>query len=200
MNEKAKSGRSEPAAASAPPRANGPASEGNVDQIRDILFGGQMRDYDRRFGELEERIRREAEKLRGDLLRRMDALEELVRGNQENVQAQLLRIDKDWRAAAEAAAEQGQSQQRALKAELASLEQKQLADSQSLRERLHKLGNDSSDALRLRAEEVMSELERLHGQLREDKVARQELAGFFSEMALRLTHEFELPAGKSSRG
>ena len=32
------------------------ASAGNVDKIRDILFGGQMRDYERRFQELEDRL------------------------------------------------------------------------------------------------------------------------------------------------
>lgn len=32
------------------------AAGGNVDKIRDILFGGQMRDYDRRFARVEDRI------------------------------------------------------------------------------------------------------------------------------------------------
>ena len=33
-----------------------PPDTGNVDKIRDILFGSQMRDYDRRFSTLEERL------------------------------------------------------------------------------------------------------------------------------------------------
>ena len=33
-------------------------AERNVDQIRDILFGGQMRDYERRFEEFGQRIGR----------------------------------------------------------------------------------------------------------------------------------------------
>ena len=49
------------------------ANEGNVDQIRDILFGGQMRDYERRFEELEERMKRETERNR--------RLQALLRGN-----------------------------------------------------------------------------------------------------------------------
>ena len=32
------------------------ATSGNIDKVRDILFGGQMRDYDRRFARLEERL------------------------------------------------------------------------------------------------------------------------------------------------
>jgi hypothetical protein len=45
-----------------------PATDGaqdrNVDQIRDILFGGQMRDYERRFGELNARLEAELARMR----------------------------------------------------------------------------------------------------------------------------------------
>ena len=198
MSDKSKAERAEHAA-----RGNGPAAEGNVDQIRDILFGGQMRDYERRFNELEERIRREAEKLRSDLLKRMDGLEELVRENHERFVGQLQRVDKDWREAGDGAAQLAQTQHRAVKNELAALEQKQSAEQQLLRERLHKLGNETTEALRQRADELLGQLERTAADLRDDKVARHELAGFFTEMALRLNREFELPqaqAGKAARG
>ena len=36
----------------------------NVDQIRDILFGGQMRDYERRFQEFGQRLEAEMSRLR----------------------------------------------------------------------------------------------------------------------------------------
>ncbi len=36
----------------------------NVDKIRDILFGNQMRDYDAKFARLEERLQAEAAELR----------------------------------------------------------------------------------------------------------------------------------------
>src|SRR6187551_111575 len=67
-----------------PPRASGPADRrkaavttssdqdtlprlpetegvagGNLDKVRDLLFGGQMRDYDRKFARLEERLVKE---------------------------------------------------------------------------------------------------------------------------------------------
>lgn len=174
-------------------RGNGPAVEGNVDQIRDILFGGQMRDYERRFHELEERIRRESEKLRQDLQRRMDGLEELLREQGERFGSQLTKIDREWREAGEQSGLQAASQQRQLKADLAGLEQKHGQELQGLRERLHKLGNEAGEALRQRADELLAEIEQRTGALRDDKVARAELAGFLSEMALRLNREFELP-------
>lgn len=51
------------------------AADRNVDQIRDILFGGQMRDYERRFTELSERLDQEAQRLRHDTETRVAALE-----------------------------------------------------------------------------------------------------------------------------
>lgn len=183
-----------------PASSNGPASssaaavpEGNVDQIRDILFGGQMRDYERRFLELEERIRREADKLRADLLKRMENLETLSREQHEQLQTQAQRNDRDRREADDSLEQRLQAQGKALKSELLALEQKQDQDVQQLRERLHRSNNEAAEALRERAEELFAELQRVGSQLRDDKVARQELAGFFSEMALRLNHEFDLP-------
>lgn len=175
-------------------RAAAPAvPEGHVDQIRDILFGGQMRDYERRFLELEERIRREADKLRTDLLKRMENLETLAREQHEQLQQQLQRADRDRREGDDALDGRLQSQGKSLKSDLLALEHKQEQDVQNLRERLHRSGNEAAEALRLRAEELLAELERVGAQLRDDKVARQELAGFFSEMALRLNREFDLP-------
>ena len=43
---------------------NGELREGqNVDKIRDILFGNQMRDYEKRFARLEERVTKASEAL-----------------------------------------------------------------------------------------------------------------------------------------
>ncbi|MEO5721469.1 MAG: hypothetical protein ABIR71_08375, partial [Chthoniobacterales bacterium] len=57
----------------------------NVDRIRDILFGSQMRDYDGRFQRVEERLVREAAELRGDLQKRLEALEAYMKGEVESL-------------------------------------------------------------------------------------------------------------------
>ena len=48
---------------------------GSVDQIRDIIFGAQMRDYEERFSALEARLIDEARALRQDVQDRFHALE-----------------------------------------------------------------------------------------------------------------------------
>src|SRR5271155_4900151 len=60
--------------------ANGELREGaNVDKIRDILFGSNMREYEKRFARLEERLTKSSDALREDLKKRFDSLETYVR-------------------------------------------------------------------------------------------------------------------------
>jgi chromosome segregation ATPase len=67
-------------------------SEGNVDQIRDILFGGQMREYDHRFALLERQAAGDHERLRQEIEDRFRNLAEqsstLLRQLGEQVQAE----------------------------------------------------------------------------------------------------------------
>lgn len=64
---------------SAPPAhflsADENAQNGNLEKIRDILFGAQVRDHDRRFSALEQNLVKEAAALRAELTKRFDALE-----------------------------------------------------------------------------------------------------------------------------
>src|SRR5260370_29408328 len=79
----------QPARTQAPPEAaggNGVVDESdNVDRIRNILFGSQMREYDGRFRKLEERLAREAGELRADLQKRLEALEGFMKGEVESM-------------------------------------------------------------------------------------------------------------------
>src|SRR5271156_6994708 len=68
----------------------------NVDKIRDILFGSQMRDYDKRFSRLEERLAKAAEALRDDLKKRFDSLESFVQQEVESLH-QRLKTEKSER-------------------------------------------------------------------------------------------------------
>jgi myosin heavy subunit len=171
------------------------AAEGNVDQIRDILFGGQMRDYERRFEELEERSRRENERNRGDLLKRIENLEALVKDQTERLAAQTKKVDSEAKAANAELHTQLERAQKTLRQELSDVDDKHEHAGSSLRERLHKLATETADSIRGQQEELGSVIERMGSTLRDEKVAREELAGFFQEMALRLTRQFDLPKG-----
>src|SRR5271168_3544065 len=77
--------------------ANGEIREGaNVDKIRDILFGSQMRDYEKRFVRLEERLAKASDALRDDLKKRFDSLESFVQQEMEAL-SQRLKTEKSER-------------------------------------------------------------------------------------------------------
>ena len=50
--------------------------EGNVDQIRQILFGGQMRDYEKRFAAMEKHLTKSIEQLARSVEKRIDRLDD----------------------------------------------------------------------------------------------------------------------------
>ena len=172
--------------------------EGNVDQIRDILFGGQMRDYDRRFDELDERSKREAERARAEFIKRFESIEQLLKEQADKHAAQLKKLDTEHKASVEAASVSSDRLAKALRSELTDVDEKYDAGTSALRDRLHKLANETAESLRSSQDEISLVIERMGSALRDEKVARDELAGFFSEMALRLTRQFDLP--KSVKG
>ena len=46
--------------------------DGNIDKIRDILFGSQSRDFERRFTRMEERMIKEISDMRDDTRKKLD--------------------------------------------------------------------------------------------------------------------------------
>ncbi len=62
---------------------------GNVDQIRDILFGNQMRDYDRRFQRMEEALRKQLSELGREIKEELERLRTQIRKDNEELRAAL---------------------------------------------------------------------------------------------------------------
>ncbi|MBL1352138.1 MAG: hypothetical protein COA61_002195 [Zetaproteobacteria bacterium] len=174
-----------------------PVDEGNIDQIRDIIFGAQMRDYEKRFIRLEEKMQGESATLRSETSNRLDALElyikqevgslldqlSLERGEREDDTRHL--SDELSKKSKEADKKNGQLQQSLNqgKSELrdALLDQSKslLKEIQSVRDTLNTSLNRSTD------------------ELRDDKADRRALADMFNEVAMRLNGEFTLPKKES---
>jgi hypothetical protein len=74
------------------PHPDDRSASGNLDKIRDILFGAQAREHDRRFAQLEQHLIREASDLRNDLKRRFEGLELYIK---KEVEALTSRLTKE---------------------------------------------------------------------------------------------------------
>src|SRR5690348_14957520 len=68
----------------------------SVDKIRDLLFGNQMQDYDRRFSLIEERFLQRFREIESETARNLSSLESSAKKQMESFAAEL-REEKDLR-------------------------------------------------------------------------------------------------------
>jgi hypothetical protein len=170
---------------------------GNVDKIRDILFGSQMRDYEARFARLEETLVKETAEIRDSSRRRFDQLEDYLRRELEALQNRL-KNERDERS------DTAGQQSRELK-ELAESLGRRLRDlddrgsnvERDLRSQLLQQAKDIGEEMRGRHEEISGLLEKRFHELRHGKTDRAALASLFNEVALRLNDQFQIPGADS---
>ena len=166
---------------------------GNLEKVRDILFGNQMREVDRRFARLEERISKETRDLKDDLKRRLDALEAFTTKETETLSGDIRqergdRVDANARLARELADTAGAFERRS-----AGLDEQLAKGQREIRQHLLEQQQRLSEDMRARIDEVLAALARETHELRNDKTDRMALASLLKEMAMRLTDEFKLP-------
>ena len=165
----------------------------NVDKIRDILFGSQMRDYEKRFARLEENLNKALDTLREDLTQRIETLSGFV---QQEVDSLSQRIKTERAERGEGAKELAQELKDAAKAlekKIAGLDE-QLSDSQSeLRAKLLEHSKNFASEIEKLRREADAALDREVQSLRHDKTDRAALADLLAEFSLRLKDNFNLP-------
>lgn len=170
---------------------------GNVDKIRDILFGAQMREYDARFARLEETLLKESSDLRESTTRRIDSLESYLRKELESLVTRL-KVERDERVSAV----------KDLSGELTNLAESLSAAIRETQDaaaeadrglRSHQLEQSKAliDQIRTNQERVLAVLDRRFQELQNSKTDRAALAELLAEAALRLNHQFRLPETES---
>lgn len=171
-----------------------PASgEVNVDRIRDILFGGKMQDYERRFDTVEKSLAEETERVRQGLSSRLNDLEGFFKREFERLAEQQMAERKERMTAMEAFSEAVTRLDAGLREVLDSLEaqgdQERMAIRNELLERTHEL----NESIRHGAEELRTLINEETRRLQQDKPGREELSRLMSEIAMRLSGNFQLP-------
>ena len=172
----------------------GPIDEsGNVDRIRNILFGSQMRDYDGRFQKLEERLGREAGELRGELQRQLQALEAFMKGEVESMTNRVKTEQSERAQAIERLTHEMMQTAKGLEMKVNNLDSQAAKDIRDLREQLLEQSKALSAELKDKHDQMRGHLDREAGQIRDAMTGREALAEMLSEVALRLKNEFRVP-------
>ena len=164
------------------------ASE-NVDRIREILFGSQMREYEQRFTQLEERLLRETGDLKTEIRRRLDSLETYTKQEVETLSNRLKTERNERTEAMERSSREACDATRALERRLVQSDEQVSKNLRDLRQLVLERHRGLSDELT----QCVSKLEMLQNrrleELRGTAVDRIALAGLLAEVALRIRGE-----------
>ena len=154
----------------------------NVEQIREILFGGHIRAFDERFELVEDRLAKENASLKKVLEKRLEELERLLADSREQANDQLgaessnrdLALNKIELALASARMD--------AENRMAQLQDNMDAEVKALRSEINAAQKASATAL----ESLQKAQTKRADKLDEDKVDRLQLAKFLNDMADRI--------------
>lgn len=172
------------------------AGGANLDKVRDILFGNQIRDIERRFARLEERLVKETNDAKAEAKSRLDALERYVRDETESLAGQIGAEHEDRVNANTSLSRELKETGAALERRLSSLDDQSSKRQRELRQQMLEQHQRLSDDLRQKVDEVLAALARETGELRSDKADRAALASLLTEMAMRLTNDLHVPGAE----
>lgn len=171
------------------------AESGNVDKIREILFGGQMRDYDKRFNRLEERLLKESAELREDSRRRVEALETFVNKEFAALVNRLQAEQQSREGSVQTMSRELNEAIKSLDAKLTQFYNQSTETQHDLRQQLLEQSKNLNEEIRRKHDDVSATLERELAELNHEKTDRTSLSALFTEVALRLNNDFKIPSG-----
>jgi len=170
-----------------PPPTNGQTVVGpdvvGVDKIRDLLFGNQMQDYDRRFSKLEERFLQRFKEIEAETARTLSAHDSNAKKQVDSLAGQL-REEKDLRGDADKEIERSlREQNQLLEKRLRALSDQVGQLERDVADRISREVQSLHDEMKRRNDELHHTMERMFGELANVKTDRTLLAGLFVEVA-----------------
>lgn len=165
------------------------AAGNNLDKIRDILFGAQVRDHERRFTKLEAQLLAEAAQLRNDLKERFAALDAYIRHEVESVTGRLKAEEQQRTDAVGQLTTELHTLAEALKQTASQLREQGDRAHRELQDQLHQQATSLAGDFTQRYTALSATLDEAVRQLSHQKTDRASLATLFQELSQRLSHD-----------
>lgn len=177
-------------AAAAGAEAAGP---GNLEKIRDILFGAQVHDFEKRFARLEERLLKETSDARAETKKRFDALEAFIKKEVESLSDRVKTEQAERTESGKEILRELHEAARGLEKKLAQLDDVTTRSQRELRQQILDQSKALTEEIRTRVRESAAALSKELKELRAEKTDRAALAGLFTDAAMRLSNDFKQP-------
>lgn len=170
-----------------------------VDKIRDLLFGNQMQDYDRRFSLLEERFLQRLREIESETARNLSSLESNAKKQMESFAAEL-REEKDLRIDADKEIERMEREHNdTVERRLRSTSDQLSRFEREQNDRLTQEVQSLREEIKRRNEDIRRTIEKMFAELNGVKTDRNLLASLFVEVARCLNQDIgPKSAGRSA--
>ncbi len=158
----------------------------NVDKIRDILFGNQMRDFDRKFQQLEDRISNELNNLRKENSLQIESLQTFI---ESEVEILSNKISAEENARVEQIDDLDDEIKKATKQldkKLADLSKLLDTQSRDINQKMLKQSQDFNNELTNQIEQTRKRMDDYRQELASSKTDKSVLAEMFNSLALQI--------------
>lgn len=174
------------------------ADTGSVDKIRDILFGNQMRDFERRFSQMEERLGKATKDLRDETHKRLEALELYFKKEQDAIKERLKSEAKQRETEDKKLNDELKRNASSLKSDISAAEEKFMELTSELRQQILEQSKVLSEEIQIKNEEASEALRNTAQRLDDAKIDRSSMAEYLIEMAMRMSDNAGEPGAENS--
>jgi hypothetical protein len=171
----------------------------NVDKIRDILFGSQIKNYEARFARLEDTLARETTELKDTMRRRFESVEGFFRKEAEALAGRLKAEKEERNEGLKSIARDLKSASDQLGKKILELDNKTAEEQSGLRQELMQESRKLLEEIRHKSDSLTALVERRADELRERKIDRATLASLLTEVAVQLSED-GVESGKPVKG
>jgi hypothetical protein len=157
--------------------------EENIGKIRDILFGVQVRDFEKRFSELERHFEKEFAKSRKETAKDLARIEELLEKHVGSLTESIYNEQDSRNSAVKGLSDDLKSAAKNLSNEIYSLSSQTAKNETELRQNLVEQSESIVGLIQANQKEIVSSLEMKSDELQDSKADRKSLAKAFETIA-----------------
>ena len=157
--------------------------EENIDKIRDILFGVQVRDFETRFARLEKYFDEEMSKNRAETQKQFAKIEDLIEKHNASLSEKIYNEQDSRTASIKDLSEDLKIAAGELSKEISGLRDKTAANEAEIKKSLADRSNELAEMVKETQKETLASLETKADDLDDSKADRRSLAKAFNEIA-----------------
>jgi hypothetical protein len=159
----------------------------NVDKIRDILFGQQIKDIDQRFEQLQNTINKQLDTLRDESKAHFDSLEKQIKSEMNILSEQLVQEQNTRIAAFEQNSDQFKAYATSIEKQFNEQQFENRKDHESLQKKQHEQSQQLYEVIDKNKKQHSESLSQASNTLNKAKIDKSVLSQLFSDLAIQIS-------------